>query len=208
MQQIGQGNQNKEAAAETLSNLSQQSAMQQQQPPQPTSMSQGHIPYPSAPTHFIQQQPNSDPGPSSHPNGPPMMGMPNIAQSDGSPVLQQQQQNLQSQRTASGSSSGNGGQQSSTMNDANAQQMEATRNLLASNMAAGPFSSGGRKKSDGHGSSLGSEEWARKRKDNHVRTAIYCTSRHVVLIAVCFYRKRLNAVGGAISMMGLTSWLA
>jgi hypothetical protein len=123
------------SAAETLSHLAQAAAAAQQPQPPPGP--------PVDPSIHPQLQGGHEPGPSSHPNGPPSLGMPSQPSqpeaSTSSPTLSQTQLS---------------------------QADDVMKNLVAS-MASG---SGGRRRSANP--MVGTEEWRQQRKNNHVRVDI------------------------------------
>lgn len=92
-----------------------------------------------------------------------MMGLP--ANPSAANSGQHQQQNAtQPQQTGSNGTQPMTAEEARKQHDAN-----VVRSLLGGIMATGGFGGGGRKRTaEGNGVSLGSEEWARKRKDNHV----------------------------------------
>jgi hypothetical protein len=129
----------KEDAAQTLSNLSQAAF-----PPQQLPVTQ------QLPHHYM---PNvSDPGPSSHPRGPPNLGQLSAVAASGAaqgqPPMSDDLDDLPSDGEGStGKASG----------------------LPPASATSSPTGRNGATRSRGRASTMGSDEWTRQRKDNHVR---------------------------------------
>ena len=136
----GQGN--KEDAAQALSNLSQNSS--------PFGTPQLSLQYPP-PTGLPGI---NDPGPSSHPRGPPNLGQLSAVAMQATPVNVQQQQPRPEDGTP------DQGQISS----ANSIDKDGS----ASPSAAGPTTTGAGGRRGARSATMGSDEWSRQRKDNHV----------------------------------------
>ncbi|TFK36570.1 hypothetical protein BDQ12DRAFT_706297 [Crucibulum laeve] len=133
----------KEDAAQTLSNLSQQSAFQLP------------VHYGATPAGGASGLPGiNDPGPSSHPRGPPNLGQLSAVAMQAAPASRSegQQQDQQQQQQ----------QQQQQDQEANNEMKEAS----PSASTGAPTSSGGRARG-GRSAAMGSDEWSRQRKDNH-----------------------------------------
>ncbi|KAF8154219.1 hypothetical protein B0H34DRAFT_720962 [Crassisporium funariophilum] len=141
----GQGNP-KEDAAQTLSNLAQA----------PPPFGTQHLYAPSA-----GGLPGiNDPGPSSHPRGPPNLGQLSAVAMQATPVSVQQQQQQQQPRQEDGSADqGQNSNHGSPGKDAGSSSPTATPG------GTGNTSSGNRR--GGRSATMGSDEWSRQRKDNH-----------------------------------------
>lgn len=133
----------KEDAAQTLSNLAQ-------------------TPQQFAGQHQLQYPPSglpgiNDPGPSSHPRGPPNLGQLSQVAMQAAPVVQQQQAQQQQ-----------GQQQVQRMEeDLNDEQAASNGTKEAGSPPA--TSSGSTVRARGNRTAtMGSDEWSRQRKDNHV----------------------------------------
>ncbi|THH19158.1 hypothetical protein EW146_g1960 [Bondarzewia mesenterica] len=140
----------KEAAAETLSNLSQATfphAIPGQQPGVHTFQASG----PNTTMHSLPSI--TDPGPSSHPRGPPNLGqLTALAAAAGAgPPMSATRQGMQEAEEDAEEERGEG-----------LQQQSQPQSQPASNA---PASSG--RTRGGRGVNIGSDEWARQRKDNH-----------------------------------------
>ncbi|KAF9484201.1 hypothetical protein BDN70DRAFT_903818 [Pholiota conissans] len=141
----GQGNP-KEDAAQTLSNLAQA-------PPPPFGAQ--HLP--------VHYQPNAtglpginDPGPSSHPRGPPNLGQLSAVAMQAAPV--QQHQGQPAPRQDDGNTDPNLSSGSPSANKEGEGSNEAGQSPVSA-------PSGGRR--GGRSAAMGSDEWSRQRKDNH-----------------------------------------
>ncbi len=143
----GQGNP-KEDAAQTLSNLAQ--APYAQQLPV-------HYPTPGGLPGI------NDPGPSSHPRGPPNLGQLSAVAMQAAPVQPQppQQGQLPPGRPEDGAPGGNLAQ------NAPGASTEGTAQPTTPNqVSSGSASTGGRR--GANRAAIGTDEWTRQRKDNHV----------------------------------------
>ncbi|KAA1474126.1 hypothetical protein DENSPDRAFT_314258 [Dentipellis sp. KUC8613] len=153
-QLVEQGNL-KEAAAETLSNLAQAS---------PTSVATAAATfapvYPPQPPHpgSVHGLPAiSDPGPSSHPRGPPNLGQLSALASAVQGMRAQAQE--AEEEAEEGGEEGQGSPNSQQNQDQQQQQQEGG--------SAGGQQPASTSRPRGRNINMGSEEWARQRKDNH-----------------------------------------
>jgi hypothetical protein len=138
----------KEDAAQTLSNLSQATFPAQHQLP----VQQHAYPGPNA----LGQHPAiSDPGPSSHPRGPPNLGQLSAVAAAGMGTMQNLPQMTATRQEMEEGASG----------DDDGGEMSGTGVNPTGASATSP--SGGRTRG-GRSATMGSDEWSRQRKDNHV----------------------------------------
>ncbi|KAF5329402.1 hypothetical protein D9619_008977 [Psilocybe cf. subviscida] len=141
-----QGQGTKEDAAQTLSNLAQA--------PPPFGAHQ-------LPVHYQPGAPGlpgiNDPGPSSHPRGPPNLGQLSAVAMQAAPVNVQQHQPPPHPEDAGGEQSGSVGSPSTKEDDGQHQQ---------SSVGQASASAGGSRRG-GRSATMGSDEWSRQRKDNH-----------------------------------------
>ncbi|KAF8970717.1 hypothetical protein BDZ97DRAFT_1790677 [Flammula alnicola] len=140
----GQGNP-KEDAAQTLSNLAQA-------PP----------PFGTLPVHYQPSAPGlpgiNDPGPSSHPRGPPNLGQLSAVAMQAAPVNVQHQNQQQPVRQEDGNADQN---QNASADSPSAKEGDGSNDPNQTNTG----STGGRR--GGRSATMGSDEWSRQRKDNH-----------------------------------------
>ncbi|KAK7447009.1 basic helix-loop-helix protein [Stygiomarasmius scandens] len=149
----------KEDAAQILSNLSQQqnfaglvgtaaaaaaAAGQGHPPPPPHGLPHG-VPPPGAPGFGPM-----DPGPSSHPRGPPNLGQLSAAVA------------MQAGAPPPPATGGGGG-----LSDGEGDDGSDATPVPAAAPASGGSTGGGRRGGRGGGAAMGSDEWTRQRKDNH-----------------------------------------
>lgn len=137
----------KEDAAQTLSNLAQ--APQQFAGQHPLG-----VHYPPSGLPGI-----NDPGPSSHPRGPPNLGQLSTVAMQAAPAVQQQQAQQQQ------------GQQQGQRMDEGLNDEQAASNGTTKEAGSPPATSSGStgRARGSRTATMGSDEWSRQRKDNHVR---------------------------------------
>ncbi|KDR78307.1 hypothetical protein GALMADRAFT_245424 [Galerina marginata CBS 339.88] len=142
----GQGNP-KEDAAQTLSNLAAQVS----------SPFGAHLPVHYQPTATGLPGIN-DPGPSSHPRGPPNLGQLSAVAMQATPATIQHQnlQQVPRQDDPNGEQAQNSGSPSAK---------DGESGSADPNQTSTPTSTGGRR--GGRSAAMGSDEWSRQRKDNH-----------------------------------------
>lgn len=165
----GQGNP-KEDAAQTLSNLAQG----------------------SSPFGTLQYSPNAsglpginDPGPSSHPRGPPNLGQLSAVAMQAAPV------NVQTGRQ-------DGNAENASTGSASAKEGDSSEANQATSTSA---PTGGRR--SGRSATMGSDEWSRQRKDNHVGVLLLL---HHISYVFLFYRKKLSVDAEEILTKASTNW--
>lgn len=168
--------QGKEDAAQTLSNLAQA--------PFPA---QTHLPVQQHPYPGLQQPGGvpgiNDPGPSSHPRGPPNLGQLSTVAVAAPPAPGPRPAQPQAQEVEEGDSG-------------------AARSVSVGKDATPSLSSGATTtRRGGRSATMGSDEWTRQRKDNHASSFQF--SLALTLTSCSNNRKKLSADAEAISMKGL-----
>ncbi len=130
------------------------------------------------PVHYQSAAPGipgiNDPGPSSHPRGPPNLGqLSAVATMQAAPSQQQVQQVQQQQQQQGlpppGGSHADDGGADGNMSSGSPSGKEGGEGEGGQASASAP--SGGRR--GGRTAAMGSDEWSRQRKDNHVRIYFY-----------------------------------
>ncbi len=159
------------------------------------------------PVHYQSAAPGipgiNDPGPSSHPRGPPNLGqLSAVATMQAAPSQQQVQQVQQQQQQQGlpppGGSHADDGGADGNMSSGSPSGKEGGEGEGGQASASAP--SGGRR--GGRTAAMGSDEWSRQRKDNHVRIYFY---EYFFRDADGRCRKKSNAGAAGTSTRGSTS---